>query len=39
MDTYNPRFCSPKVLILDEPTTGLDPELKHQVWDIIAKAR
>jgi ABC-type multidrug transport system ATPase subunit len=26
----------PKVLILDEPTTGLDPDTRRKIWDIIA---
>ncbi len=29
----------PKVLFLDEPTTGLDPQTRIQVWDIIHKLR
>ncbi|KAJ5070827.1 atp-binding cassette transporter subfamily a abca [Anaeramoeba ignava] len=28
-------ICNPKVLLLDEPTTGLDPSSKRQLWDVI----
>jgi ABC-2 type transport system ATP-binding protein len=29
----------PKLMILDEPTTGLDPRSRNQVWDIIRALR
>ena len=29
----------PKLLILDEPTTGLDPQTRKTVWDVVAKLR
>src|SRR6201997_1593238 len=27
--------CNPKILFFDEPTTGLDPQSRRQLWDII----
>jgi len=30
---------SPKIVYLDEPSTGLDPASKHQLWDVISKAK
>ena len=29
----------PDLLILDEPTTGLDPQSRHQVWDRLEKLK
>jgi ABC-2 type transport system ATP-binding protein len=29
----------PKVLFLDEPTTGLDPEVRAEMWDEISRLR
>lgn len=29
----------PELLILDEPTTGLDPQTRHQVWDRLEELR
>lgn len=43
---YKQRFLiaraivhNPKFVILDEPTVGLDPHIRHQLWDFIRKLR
>ena len=30
---------NPKILILDEPTTGLDPQTRHTLWEVISTLR
>lgn len=31
--------ADPKIIYLDEPSTGLDPENRRQLWDILSKLR
>src|SRR3546814_2049012 len=30
---YTTLFRSPEMVLLDEPTTGLDPQARHLLWD------
>ncbi|HZD70688.1 MAG TPA: ATP-binding cassette domain-containing protein [Actinomycetes bacterium] len=31
--------ADPRLLVLDEPTTGLDPTSRHQLWQVLAELR
>ncbi len=39
IDVARALFHKPKILILDEPTTGLDPQTRKTLWDVIATLR
>jgi lipooligosaccharide transport system ATP-binding protein len=32
-------ISNPHVLVLDEPTTGLDPDVRRMVWEVLMQAR
>lgn len=39
IDVARALLHKPKILVLDEPTTGLDPQTRKTMWDVIHKLR
>ena len=39
IDVARALFHKPKILILDEPTTGLDPQTRKTLWNVISNIR
>ncbi len=39
VDIARAMLHSPEILVLDEPTTGLDPQTRSMVWSVIGKLR
>ena len=39
IDIARALFHKPKILILDEPTTGLDPQTRKQLWGFLSNLR
>ena len=39
IDVARALLHKPEILILDEPTTGLDPQTRKTLWSVIEKYR
>lgn len=39
IDIARALLHDPEILILDEPTTGLDPQTRRMLWDVISQLR
>jgi ABC transporter DrrB family efflux protein len=39
LDLASSLLTSPRILFLDEPTTGLDPRSRNQIWAIVRELR
>jgi len=39
LDLASSMLTRPRVLFLDEPTTGLDPRSRNEIWDIVRDLR
>lgn len=39
IDIARALLHKPKILILDEPTTGLDPQTRNMLWEVITELR
>ena len=39
IDVARALLHSPKLLVLDEPTTGLDPQTRRLLWDVVSDLR
>lgn len=39
IDIARALFHRPEILILDEPTTGLDPQTRKLLWDVVQRLR